>query len=76
MARWEVHLALWDALVIEGDTAWTCTESEATDAKKERKGGRKKATITKEIYTHRQELQLAPGGGESLTGTRLFFFFS
>lgn len=36
MAGWEVHLALWDALVIEGDTAWTYTSSKATDAKKEK----------------------------------------
>ncbi len=49
MARWEVHLALWDALVIEGDTAWTCTESEATDAKRERKKGRKEEREVEKI---------------------------
>lgn len=37
MARWEVHLALWDAFVIEGDTAWTSSRSKATDAKKEKR---------------------------------------
>lgn len=64
LTRWEVHLALWDALVIEGYTAWTCSRSKATDAKKEKK---KLTTKTKEKYTHRQELQLAPEGGISLT---------
>lgn len=41
MSRWEVHLALWDALVIDAggwgaDTAWTCTSSMTTDAKKKK----------------------------------------
>lgn len=45
---WEVHLALWVALVIERDTTCRHTSSEVTHAKKERK----KTTKTKKEHTH------------------------
>lgn len=54
--------------------AWTCTRSKATDAKKERRRGgqsKKKRETTMKIYMHGQELQLAHGGGISLTGPRV-----
>lgn len=52
MARWEVHLALWDALVIEGDTAWTSTRNKATDAKKKKKEVQQQQKNKKQKYTH------------------------
>lgn len=61
LAKWEVHLALWDTLAIKGGTAWT-QRSTATNTKKKQK--------TRES-AHWQELQLALEGGIFLTGTRL-----
>lgn len=43
-----------------GDTAWTCTRSKATDAKK-RKSGKKKNTTKKLKNTHAQTTGAAAG---------------
>ena len=66
LARREVHLAPWDAFVIEGGHS-TDKLKEHGDRCQKLKKEKGLTTKTKETYAHRQELQLAPEGGISLT---------